>query len=145
MVFHVTNYMRETNVWMIRKMRWIFWSFGLSIPIYRLTYWTYQGRRAALRENLSFKSEEQKRAEAEALIGDWGYHPRYEPKYNFSIKTRKHALQTREEAITDTPRIIRTERKNNRVGLKDHDQVRAMLMTIREHNRRPGVFDYNFP
>ena len=145
MVFHVTNYMRETNVWMIRKMRWIFWSIGLSIPIYRLTYWTYQGRRAALRENLNFKTEEQKRAEAEAERADWGYHPRYEPKYDFSIKTRKHALQTREEAITDTPRITRTERKNNRVGLMDHDQVRAMLMTIREHNRRPGVFDYNFP
>lgn len=53
MVFHVTNYMRETNVWMIRKMRWIFWSFGLSVPIYRNTYWDYLGRRAAWRDSFS--------------------------------------------------------------------------------------------
>ena len=39
MVFHITNYMRETNVWMIRKMRWIFWGAVGSIPIYRNTYW----------------------------------------------------------------------------------------------------------
>ena len=53
MVFHVTNYMRETNVWMIRKMRWIFWSLGLSVPIYRNTYWDYLGRRAAWRDSFS--------------------------------------------------------------------------------------------
>ena len=145
MVYHVTNYMRETNVWMIRKMRWIFWSLGLSVPIYRLTYWSYQGRRAALRENLSTKTEEQKRAEAEALRADWGYHPRYEPKYDFSIKTRKHALQTREEAINDIPRITTKERKLNRTGMWNHDQVRSIVMVAREHNRLPGVFDYNYP
>jgi hypothetical protein len=92
MVFHVTNYMRETNVWMIRKMRWIFWSIGASVPIYRNVYWDYLGRRAAWRDALSFKTEDQKREEAESLRADWGYHPRYEPKLPFSIKARKHAL-----------------------------------------------------
>jgi hypothetical protein len=39
MVYHVTNYMRETNVWMIRKMRWILWSVFGFVPVYRMTYW----------------------------------------------------------------------------------------------------------
>ena len=39
MVYHVTNYMRETNVWMIRKMRWILWCTFGSVPAYRLLYW----------------------------------------------------------------------------------------------------------
>lgn len=87
MVFHVMNYMRETNVWMIRKMRWILWGTIGFIPFYRNTYWDYLGRRAAWRDSLSGKTEEEKRAEAEALRGNWGYHPRYEAKYDFSIKT----------------------------------------------------------
>lgn len=113
MVFHVTNYMRETNVWMIRKMRWIFWSIGLSVPIYRNVYWDYLGRRAAWRDALSFKTEDQKREEAESLRADWGYHPRYEPKLPFSIKARKHAIQTPEEAINDIPRITIREKKDH--------------------------------
>ena len=35
MVFHIQNYMRETNTWMIRKGRWIFWTLGGSVPFYR--------------------------------------------------------------------------------------------------------------
>ena len=50
MVFHVTNYMRETNTWMIRKCRWIFWGLFFSVPIYRNVYWDYLGRRAAWRD-----------------------------------------------------------------------------------------------
>jgi hypothetical protein len=92
MVFHITNYMRETNVWMIRKMRWIFWSIGASVPIYRNTYWDYLGRRVAWRDSLSGKTEEQKREEAEALIGGWGYVPRFTPNTDYSIKARKYAL-----------------------------------------------------
>ena len=105
MVFHVCNYMRETNVWMIRKMRWIFWSCGLAIPIYRNVYWDYLGRRVAWKDSLSGKTEEEKRAEAEAARADWGYRPRFESNYDFSIKTRKYAQQTREETLSDTPRL----------------------------------------
>ena len=49
MVFHIANYMRETNVWMIRKMRWMFWGIVAAVPIYRNTYCDYLGRRSAWR------------------------------------------------------------------------------------------------
>ena len=91
MVFHVTNYMRETNVWMIRKMRWILWGTFSFIPIYRNVYWDYLGRRVAWKDSFRNKSEDEQRAEAEAARADWGFHPRYEGVYPFSIKSRKHA------------------------------------------------------
>ena len=91
MVFHVTNYMRETNVWMIRKMRWILWGGVLATPIYRNTYWDYLGRRVAWRDSLGFwGTEEEKKAKAEQDSASWGYHPRYEPVYGFSLKARKY-------------------------------------------------------
>ena len=92
MVFHICNYMRETNVWMIRKMRWMFWGTFGFIPFYRTVYWDYLGRRVAWKDHFSGKTEAEKREEAEAARADWGYHPRYEGKYDFSIKTRKQAL-----------------------------------------------------
>ena len=91
MVFHVTNYMRETNVWMIRKMRWILWGSIGFVPLYRNTYWDYLGRRVAWKDYFGWwGTEEQKKEEAERLRADWGYHPRYEPKYSFSLKARKY-------------------------------------------------------
>ena len=42
--------MRETNTWMIRKCRWIFWGLFFTVPIYRNVYWDYLGRRAAWRD-----------------------------------------------------------------------------------------------
>ena len=33
MVFHITNYMRETNVWMIRKMRWVRLAYSLDLLV----------------------------------------------------------------------------------------------------------------
>ena len=69
MVFHVTNYMRETNVWMIRKMRWILWGMCLSTPIYRNTYWDFLGRRVAWRDSLGFwGTEEEKKAITDDLF-----------------------------------------------------------------------------
>ena len=90
MVFHIANYMRETNVWMIRKMRWMFWGIVAAAPIYRNTYWDYLGRRSAWREYYFGGSVEQRIASAEASRGGWGYHPRYEAKYPFSLKTAKY-------------------------------------------------------
>ena len=60
MVFHITNYMRETNVWMIRKMRWILWGGVSAIPIFRITYWDYLGRRVSWRDHLFGGTEVQK-------------------------------------------------------------------------------------
>ena len=91
MVFHVTNYMRETNVWMIRKMRWILWGGVMALPIYRCTYWDYLGRRVAWRESLGFwGTNEEQKVKAESDRANWGYKPRYEPKYSFSLKARKY-------------------------------------------------------
>lgn len=143
MVFHITNYMRETNVWMIRKMRWILWcTFGF-VPFYRNVYWDYLGRRVAWKDDL--KSEDQKKAEAEAARADWGFHPRYEGKYDFSIKTRKHAEQTREESMRDMPRLRLHETKDKQMGYMRHSEVQNLIMIAREHNRQPGAFDYRFP
>ena len=75
---------------MIRKCRWIFWSLGASVPIYRNTYWDFLGRRVAWKDYYA-GTEEEKRAQAEAKRADWGFHPRYEAKYDFSIKTQKYA------------------------------------------------------
>ena len=106
MVFHVTNYMRETNVWMIRKMRWILWSLVAFIPLYRNFYWDYLGRRVALKRKWNMLSEEQVRAESEQKRADWGYKPRYEPLYNFSIKRFVYEKMTPEETIRDAPRLV---------------------------------------
>ena len=145
MVFHVTNYMRETNVWMIRKMRWIFWcTFGF-VPAYRNFYWDYLGRRVAWKDSLSGKTEDERRAEAEAQRADWGFHPRYEGKYPFSIKSRIQAAQTQEEAIRDIPRVRVHDTKDKQMGYMQHSEVQSMIMTLREHNRPPGTFDYRFP
>ncbi len=92
MVFHVTNYMRETNVWMIRKMRWILWGLVASIPLYRNFYWDFLGRRVAWKDKLSRVTEDQKMEEAIAKRAMWGYKQRYEPVYRFSIKNNKYAL-----------------------------------------------------
>ena len=95
MVFHVTNYMRETNVWLIRKMRWILWGVCPSTPIYRNTDWDFLGRRVAWRDSLGFwGTEAEKKEKAEKDSANWGYHPRYEPVYDFSIKSRKYSSQT---------------------------------------------------
>ena len=90
MVFHITNYMRETNVWMIRKMRWIFWSIAAFVPLYRNFYWDYLGRRVAWKDDWKLPTEAEKKADAEAHKADWGFHPRYEPVYDFSLKKRKY-------------------------------------------------------
>ena len=139
------NYMRETNVWMIRKMRWIFWGTIGFIPFYRNTYWDFLGRRVAWRDSLSGKTEEEKKAEAEALRGNWGYHPRYEVKYDFSIKTQKYAQQTPAERVRDTPRLRLHELKNHRDGFMSHEDVHTLTMIAKEHNRIPGKVNYDFP
>ena len=89
MVYHITNFMRETNVWMIRKMRWIFWGTCLSPIFFRYTYWDYLGKRVAWREHLglfNLRDEAAKKEYNETMRANWGYKPRYEPVYDFSLK-----------------------------------------------------------
>ena len=145
MVYHITNYMRETNVWMIRKMRWMLWGFWLATPIYRNVYWDFHARRVAWKGFFDFRSEKQKAEDAKAKKGNWGYKPRYEPIYDFSIKTKKHATMTKREKINDTPRIYTSCSPSRRKGLKDPMEVKTMTYVLREHNRTPGAFDYTYP
>jgi hypothetical protein len=108
MVFHVTNFMRETNVWMIRKMRWILWGCVGFIPLYRNFYWDYLGRRVAWKDYYKRQTEAERIEEADRLRANWGYHPRYEPVYSFSLKKQKYDQQTPEEYYKDLPRIVTT-------------------------------------
>ena len=145
MVFHITNYMRETNVWMIRKMRWILWGFVLSTPIYRNTYWDYLGRRIAWKDAFGlYGSEEDKKKHAEDASAYWGYRPRYTPVYDFSIKTRKHETQTEFERVMDTPRLNPTGNMREKRSMVPTQDVRNLVQITMEHNRQPGVFDYNY-
>src|SRR5688572_30574962 len=127
MVFHITNYMRETNVWMIRKMRWLLWGFVGFVPIYRNVYWDYHSRRVVVKKWFYGLSEEELKLEAESKRGNWGYHPRYEPVYEFSLKQQKYAAQTREEAVNDTPRLVTAMSKEAREGLMEPKQVRTIF------------------
>ena len=146
MVFHVTNYMRETNVWMIRKMRWIMWSIGAAIPIYRNTYWDYLGRRVAWRDSLGFwGTEEEKKESNEKLRAYWGYNPRYTPVYFFSIKQRKQERMTAMENFNDTPRLSPKGDMNEKNYMVPSKDVRMFHDIAMEHNRKAGDFDYNFP
>ena len=145
MVFHITNYIRETNVWMIRKMRWIFWSFTLTLPVYRTIYWDYHGRKVAWKNAFDWRSEKEKAEDAKKQKGNWGYKPRYAPTYDFSLKKRKYDLQTRSEEVRDTPRLFTTTNPHTRAGYVDPKKIRTLTYILREHNRVPGSFDYKLP
>ena len=145
MVFHVTNYMRETNVWMIRKGRWMLWSFCLFIPRYRTFYWDCLARRVAWKNYFSGLTEEQKKQQAEEKRANWGYKPRYEPTYDFSLKRRKYDAQTREDYYKDTPRIGTGHTREMREGMASAKEIRTLVSIASEHNRQPGAFDYEFP
>ena len=137
--------MRETNTWMIRKMRWILWGTFSFIPMYRNFYWDYLGRRVAWKESLSSMSEDEKRQYWEARRADWGFHPRFEASLPFSIKTAKYAAQTREEALRDVPRIRTADDLDGQAGIMKSDEVNSLVMVARDHNRQPGTFDYSVP
>ena len=144
MVFHITNYMRETNVWMIRKCRWMLWTFCMFVPIYRNVYWDFHARRVGWKSWFDFRSEKQKAEDAKTQKGMWGYKPRYEPVYDFSLKKRKYDSQTRSEQVRDTPRLFTTSGKYESNGVMDPKKVRTLTYILREHNRVPGSFDYNY-
>ncbi len=127
MVFHITNYMRETNVWMIRKMRWILWGGVSFIPLYRNFYWDYTGRRVVLKKWLAGKSEDEQRLDAEQERANWGYKPRYEPVYAFSLKRHKYDTQTREDYFKDTPRLITTMSRESRENIMEPKEVRTLV------------------
>ena len=146
MVFHITNYMRETNVWMIRKGRYILWGICGFVPMYRNFYWDFLGRRVAWKDYYSGLSEEDKRKKAEDERANWGFKARYEPTYAFSIKKRKYDEQTREERFLDHPRLhTNGQMGDTKYGAMTPKEVRTLVSIASEHNRQPGTFDYNHP
>jgi len=144
-VFHITNYMRETNTWMIRKSRWIMYCTFGSIPFYRNTYWDYLGRRVAWKEYFDGKTEGEKIDEADSVRADWGYKPRYTPVYDFSIKQRKYDAQSDVERVNDIPRLVTVSSKAEQNDMMQPKDVRTLVSIMSEHNRAPGSFNYNFP
>ena len=144
MVFHIMNYMRETNTWMIRKMRWIFWGIVLATPIYRNTYWDYLGRRTAWRKYWFGGSEAEQIEWAESKKADWGFTPRYVHKYDFSIKANKYANQTREEEYRDIPRLRTRSTMDHKAGFVEPKDVRTIVAIAKEHNRVTGDFNYHY-
>ena len=145
MVFHITNYMRETNVWMIRKMRYLLWGFVGFIPVYRTFYWDFLGRRTAWKDYYSSLDEDQKIAKAESERANWGFKPRYNPIYDFSIKARKHEAMTREDTIKDHPRLVTGHSREMRIGHANPGEIRNIVSIASEHNRQPGTFNYEYP
>ena len=43
------------------------------------------------------------------------------------------------------PRLTVNDGDEKRRGVMSHGDVDTMIMTLREHNRAPGTFDYNYP
>jgi len=78
---------------------------------------------------------------------NFGYYPRYEAKLHRSLKKRKYELQTVEETLADTPLL-----KTNNVAaykeaynIEDPEQMEVVYLTILDHARTPGFFDYTQP
>lgn len=79
------------------------------------------------------------------MRANWGYKPRYEPVYAFSIKRNKYDNQSREEYFNDTPRVAAQHGLDKREGMLTPKEVRTIVSIATEHNRNPGTFDYNYP
>lgn len=100
------------------------WGAVGFVPLFRLTYWDFLARRVAWRAWFDTRTEDEKRKDAESIKADWGYNPRYEPVYDFSIKKQKYALQSKEEKLNDHPLLSPGENKNEREGIWSGKDVR---------------------
>ncbi len=78
---------------------------------------------------------------------NFGYRARYEPILDKSIKKRKYDQQTFEERVNDIPRLITNNHANfNRdYGIIEPEKMENLYLTILEHARVPGTFDYTLP
>jgi len=43
------------------------------------------------------------------------------------------------------PRLTVNDNEEKRKGQMSYSEVDSMVMTLKEHNRTPGTFDYNYP
>lgn len=153
MVYFKTNWIKDSNQWVIRKIRPWAWGLGIAYFAYNFTMYEYLGRRVALvRKYFDPRTEEEKKKDAEIKRSRWGYSPRYEPSLERSIKKRKYETQTLEETISDTPRMETSKSyiKNRAHFIDDHniqtpEKTREYFYAMLEHSRVPGTFDYTIP
>ncbi len=78
---------------------------------------------------------------------NFGYKTRYEPTLERSIKKRKYAEQSFEEKVNDIPRLITNNKANfyRDYGIEEPEKMENLYLTILDHARVPGTFDYTLP
>lgn len=151
MVYFKTNWIKDCNQWVIRKVRPLVFIPGIAYFLYNFTIHEYLGRRVVLWRKLDPRTEEELQKDAEKYRSRWGYYPRYEPSLDRSIKKRKYELQSLEETINDTPRLnahktaYHTPTYRDDFGIEKPEKTRELFYAILEHSRRPGTFDYTQP
>jgi hypothetical protein len=72
---------------------------------------------------------------------------RYEPRLHNSLKRRKYELQSMEEVFQDTP-LLKTRNTANykeHFNIEDPEQMEVVYLTMLDHARMPGFFDYTLP
>lgn len=81
------------------------------------------------------------------FFSNFGYYPRYEPRLHKSLKKRKYELQTLEETLNDTPRLVTNNPASYKkaYNIEDPEEMEVVYMTLMDHCRVPGYFDYSLP
>lgn len=150
MVYFKTNWIKETNQWIIRKVRPFAWSLVAGYFIFHFTYYEYLGRRVAFfNKHLDPRTDVEKQKDAIKYRTRFGYKPRYEPSLEISIKKEKYAKQDLKEILEDTPRLYNDSKEKpdfeKAYGLEAPEKTREFFYAILEHARKPGTFDYTVP
>ena len=100
-------------------------------------------------ENRTRKTRRLKNLEIVNLIKqrNFGYRSRYEPALERSIKKRKYDQQTFEEKVNDIPRLITNNHSKflRDYEIQDPEKMENLYLTILDHARSPGTFDYTLP
>ena len=152
MVYFKTNWIQDSNRWVIRKVRpWVYLSLG-GFFIFHFTYYQYLGRRVVFfKKYLDWRTPEELQKDADNQRSRFGYKPRYEPTLEISIKKQKYQKENLIDTIKDTPRI--NSKANNpkigsyedHYGIEDPEKTRKFCLVLLEHARTPGTFDYTIP
>ena len=152
MVYFKTNFIKDSNTWVIRKVRpFVYGLFGFGAFYYFLMY-EYLGRKVVLLRKLDPRTEDELQNAAIKKRTRWGYQPRFEPSLERSIKKRKYSAQNLEETINDTPRIESAKHYYRRPANYVYDynmieskKINDIYLAILDHSREPGTFDYTKP
>lgn len=152
MVYFKTNWIKDSNQWMIRKVRPWFLLVAVGGFVYHFTIHEMLARRVAFfNKYIDPRTPQEKQNDSNLYRSRFGYKPRYEPSLPISIKKEKYANQSLKEMVEDTPRLeSNVERKNYGVFDKYHNLespeiTRKFALALLEHARAPGTFDYTIP